>query len=266
MASDVSEQEDKGRNSEEGDSWAVCHPGQDRAGRKHWWAAAIEEGGQTETCNLAGGALGGLDGVDPFESPEGDSVAPWAAQPHESIPAGPWTGSQHHHLPRQAPGDCDGEVAGGPGQVGGVQNPISSTESPGVGQAGNCFISNRIWVLSLSPPTLVRLTINCLRPSPGLNVTLPTLPNSSRPLSCLWRVRGCSLPQRSSSGRGWSFLMCGPGVLGCAPTQGQFPPSRGDHTRQKQTVHLSPGRRCAREAEHSVWAWGGVSTDPGMGW
>ena len=35
MASDVSEQEDKGRNSEEGDSWAVCHPGQDRAGRKH---------------------------------------------------------------------------------------------------------------------------------------------------------------------------------------------------------------------------------------
>lgn len=85
-----------------------------------------------ERCILAGRALGGLDGIDPFEVLKGTPC------PMSSPASWKYSGRSLNRQLASSPtgagsGDCDGEVGWG--------CPISSTGSPVVGQAGNCFIT-----------------------------------------------------------------------------------------------------------------------------
>lgn len=93
--------------------------------------------------------------------------------------------------------------------------PVSSTEHARVGQAGGCFISNRIWAPSfrpVPPPHAPPAPVSCLSPSPDRHFASSSKLQPPPQLSLEGeRAFAATTPLLRE---GVFLLMCGPRVLG----------------------------------------------------
>lgn len=123
-------------------------------------------------------------------------------------------GTQTHHLQGQTPGVCSdrGTLMSGAG-------------SPLAQQAGSYYLSNGIW-----PPASPQSS-SLASAAPLLTITSQIIPKLQLPPQLSLEGKRAFTATAPFLREGVFFLMCGPCVLGCVPTRGQIPPSRGDDTR-----------------------------------